>query len=320
MAAGVIVFPAISWWMLMRSEGIDATLGQAVRANIMGGPLNFFTPSAYLGGEPLKMFYIAQVTGASKRRVLATIVAAKVQEVAGLLLLMFAAAIYFVWKQDVMVRRNEILLLLAMAAIVGAFAFVMIGFYRDWRPTVRIINLLARLGVAKRRLARLRSKADDMERIIHACLVHRWKMALASQVVVLFSAVSILVRPAVFFAFAGHVPMLRFEDVCMVYVIVNFINTVTLIPGSLGILEGGVVAYFAARGLGDHNAAAFMMMNRIADVVFLTMGIWMIAHYGLTAVAKGVAKGTETIKEKDLREAAEAEEKSGITRPPGPLA
>jgi hypothetical protein len=54
-------------------------------------------------------------------------------------------------------------------------------------------------------------------------------------------------------------------------------------------------------------------------LVFVSVGLWMIAHYGLTAVAKGVAKGTEKIEESDIREAAEAEERPGATRLPGRL-
>ncbi len=318
-AGAVLLFPALAWWILMRSEGIPAGLGQAIKATAMGAPLNFFTPSAYLGGEPLKMYYIAREAGVTKRRVLATIIAAKVQEVAALLLVMVAAAVFFVGKQDMMGRRNEILLTAAMLVVAGIWAFLMVGFYRDWRPTVKFVNLLARFGVAKRRLARLRSWCEDMERIIHALLTQRWRAALVSQVVVFLSAISILVRPYVFFAFAGHIPTLRLEDVCMIYVIVNFINTITIIPGSLGLLEGGVVGFFAARGLGDHNGAALMIMNRAADVFFVSLGIWLIAHYGLTSVAKGVAKGEEKIEEKDVRDAAEAEEKGGVTRPPGKL-
>ncbi|MBI2931951.1 MAG: flippase-like domain-containing protein [Planctomycetes bacterium] len=320
-AVMVFVIPGIAWWILMRSEGIPATLAQAIKANVMGAPLNFFTPSAYLGGEPLKTFYIAKMAGVTKRRVLATIIASKVQEIAALLLLMFASAVYFVWRAaGALNRRDEILLIVSMVLLVSLFALVMIGFYRDARPTVKLINLLAGMGVAKRKLARLRSKAEDMERIIHACLVHRWKAALLSQFVLFFSALSILVRPYVYFAFTRQSAMIPLEDVCMTYVIVNFVNTLTIIPGSLGLLEGGVTKFWHLRGLGDHNGAAFMIINRIADAVFVSLGLWLIMHYGLAAVAKGVAKGTEKIEEKDLHDAAEAEEKlGGITRPPGRL-
>lgn len=60
-ASGTLVLPALGWWLLMRTEGIPASLGTAVQANLMGFPLDFVVPSAYLGGEPLKTVYIARV-------------------------------------------------------------------------------------------------------------------------------------------------------------------------------------------------------------------------------------------------------------------
>ena len=67
----------------MRAEGIPATLNTAMLANLMGFPLDFMVPSAYLGGEPLKMIYIAHVCHVPPQRVLAAIIVAKFQEFGG---------------------------------------------------------------------------------------------------------------------------------------------------------------------------------------------------------------------------------------------
>ena len=67
----------------MRAEGIPATLNTAMLANLMGFPLDFMVPSTYLGGEPLKMIYIAHVCHVPPQRVLAAIIVAKFQEFGG---------------------------------------------------------------------------------------------------------------------------------------------------------------------------------------------------------------------------------------------
>src|SRR2546428_14194160 len=75
-----IIVPAIGWWIIMRGEGIPVTLWQAMKANLMGFPINMMAPSAYLGAEPLKTVYIANVCGVTKRRVPSTRIASPGQE------------------------------------------------------------------------------------------------------------------------------------------------------------------------------------------------------------------------------------------------
>lgn len=49
-ASGTLILPAIGWWLLMRAEGLAVSLSTAVRAALIGFPLDFVVPSAYLGG------------------------------------------------------------------------------------------------------------------------------------------------------------------------------------------------------------------------------------------------------------------------------
>ncbi len=313
----VVIMPAIGWWIMMRAEGIPVTLSQTMKAAIMGAPLNFFFPSAHLGGDPVKMVYIASVADVTKRRVLATIVASKMQELAALTVGMVACAFYFVLTKKQFLTPVQTALMLSGVGLLGVLLLLLFaGFIFNWNPTVKLVRFIGRLGIARKTMERLEPWATDMERIVHATLVHRWKSSLVAQLVVSISALSILYRPFYFVRFLADPPTMTMSDSSMLYVIINFLNTVSFIPGGLGLMEGGIVGYFAAAGLGKVNGLAFQILNRISDAVQVTLGLWLIAHYGMTSVARGVATGTETIQERDLREAAEAEEKSGITHPP----
>src|SRR5215510_6612852 len=88
LASGTLVFPGIGWWILMRSEGMKVSLWMALKANFMGFPINFIAPSMYLGAEPLKTFYVSHASGETKRKILATIVVSKFQEMGALLVTM----------------------------------------------------------------------------------------------------------------------------------------------------------------------------------------------------------------------------------------
>jgi len=300
-AALVPAAPAVGWAMLMRAEGLNVPVSTALKAAFMGFPINFVAPSMYLGAEPLKVIYVAKAHDVPKRRVLATIVVSKFQEVGSLLLVMLVAAGIALWRIPDL-RRHQGLLIGAMGILVVCFGLGLYSFIGNFKPTEKFINLLARLGVAKRKLARLRSHAREMEHIIHRSFTRGWRTFLAAQAVTLVSAVSILLRPWIFFYFMNG-RFLGSEYLCAIYVVTNLINMVPHTPGGLGIFEGGMLGLFNIMNLsqeqGAEQAAAFSLMTRIGDAVLLMVGIYLIIHLNMRAFAKSVTKGEQKLTMKD---------------------
>lgn len=293
-ASMTLVAPAVGWWILMRAENHGVPLWTAVKANLMGFPLNFFMPSMYLGAEPLKTYYIAAAHGIQKRNVLATIIVAKFQELGGHILVMLAAATVALWRLE-FTRRQEFLLIASMVVITAAFGLTLYAFLGKLKPIVRIINFLATFRGLRRRLARLRTRAEEMEQLIHQAFTKRWKTFLVAQAVTTFSAVSIVLRPAIFFGFTKERSFLPLEHLCAIFLITNIINFLPHMPGALGFFEAGMMGFFAASGIGRENAAAFSMVSRTADLFLVLTGIWLIVHTGMQATARRVAEGKETV-------------------------
>ena len=302
-AAVTLAAPALSWLILMRGEGIRVSYWTALKANLMGAPLNMVTPTLHLGGEPLKMVYVANLAGVSKHRVLATILVAKFQEFGGLFLVMIAAVWVSVWRLD-LTPRQETLLVGAMAMLMVPFAITLYAFIRNWQPTVKSITALARLGIATRRLARLRLRARDMERIVHAAFTERWRSFIPSQAAAVVSAASIFMRVWIFFGLSGV--LLGADQLSAVYVITNVANSLP-VPGGLGVFEGGV-ALFSQQVLyqiADEGLTAFLIVNRAADVFLVLVGLYFIAVSGLRALARSVAKGDVSTNVRDAKRTTE---------------
>jgi uncharacterized protein (TIRG00374 family) len=291
-ASFTLIVPAVGWTMLMRAEGMRVPLWTAVKANLMGFPLNFITPSMYLGGEPLKTFYVAQVHSEPKRRVLATIIVGKFQEIGGLLLVMLVAAGISLWRLDFS-RQQEVILIGSMAVLTALFGLTLYAFIGNFKPTVKIINALAALGFARRRMARLRARAREMEHLIHQAFTKRWRTFLAAQAVTFLSAVSVLMRPWIYFYFTKDRVSLPVEQLCAIYVVTNVVNCLPLTPGGLGFFEGLMVAVFSAVGIPRENAAAFSVLNRASDLILIAVGSWLIIHYGMQSVARRITEGKE---------------------------
>jgi uncharacterized protein (TIRG00374 family) len=298
LAAMVLWAPALSWTLLMRGEGMDIPLSTALKANFMGFPINFVAPTMFLGAEPLKLLYVAQKHGQPKGKVLATIIVGKFQEIGALLFIMVVSAGIAVWRIN-FTREQTILIVSAMSFLSLVFGITLWAFLGNLQPSVKVINFLARFKGLRRRLARLRTRAEEMEHLIHAAFTHRWKLFLLAQAITLVSAASILMRPWVFFYFARGGYMLGIEHLCAIYLVTNVINSLPHTPGGLGIFEGGMVGLFALLGLGEPNAAAYSVVNRASDLFLLLLGLYLIVHLGLQSLARRVAKGEEMVRVED---------------------
>jgi uncharacterized protein (TIRG00374 family) len=315
LCAGTMLYPGLGWWMLMRSENMKVSLWTTLKANFMGFPVNFIAPSMYLGAEPLKIYYVAKVSGETKRKILATIVVSKFQEMGALLFTMVLAAGIAVGKIEFPIKQ-EIMVLGLLGLLVALFLLAVWGFVTNRQPTVNTINFLARISARKRfgrwgrKLARLRTRAEEMEHLIHTAFTKRWKTFVVAQAVTTVSALSVLVRPWFYFYFA-HRELVPFEKLSAVYIVTNLINMLPHTPGALGVMEGGMLGLFHILGLGvDADAAAYQMVGRFSDVVLILLGGWLIFHYNLASMAKRIAQGKEKV---GVHEAEGAEDEPAAT-------
>jgi uncharacterized protein (TIRG00374 family) len=288
-ASGTLIMPAVGWWLLMRAEGMAVSLSTAVRAALMGFPLDFIVPSVYLGGEPLKTVYVAHVCHLPGQRVLATIIMAKFQEFGGLIFGMVVAAALFIWHTDSLPTRSAILLMGVLSGLTGLFGLTLYAFASHLQPIGRLIDCLARCRFLRARMARLRSPVAEMETLISTTLTTRLRVFLLAQCITCLPVVSLFIRPWIFFQ-ALPDTRVGFDQLCVIFVLTNLVHALTLVPGGLGWFEATMAAYASAVGIGDAKGAAFALVSRIADLALLMLGGWLIVHAGLTQLARGQAK------------------------------
>jgi uncharacterized protein (TIRG00374 family) len=285
-ASGTLLIPAIGWWLLMRAEGIPATLSTAMQANLMGFPIDFMLPSAYLGGEPLKMIYIAQVCHIPPQRVLATIIVAKFQEFGGLILGMIVTTGYFIWHTDAFATRNVALLIIMMVILVSLLGITLYTFIGRFKPIVTLLSCLARWRICPQKMVRLQAFTEELGQHISLALTTHISIFFLAQSITCLSAISLFIRPWLFFWFLPETH-LSFDQLCALFVLTNLLNLLSVVPGGLGWFEATMAGYASAVGLGEGKGVAFALVSRIADVILLTIGSCLILHYGLSHVVRG---------------------------------
>jgi uncharacterized protein (TIRG00374 family) len=239
----------------------------------------------FLGGEPLKTFYLASRYHIPKRRVLATIMVAKFQELGGLILSMLGATALFIWHADDLTRGFDIFLIALLAMLVGLFSLTLYAFVRRSQPLVVFLTFLARCRIFPRLIAKLLILAAELEELIHQTLTNHFRILLLSQVITCFSAVTIFFRPWLFFHALPHLAI-GFDQLCALFVITNLVNSLTLIPGGLGLFEATMVGYASLAQWGDDKGAALALITRVADLTFILMGGCFIFYHGLAHMAR----------------------------------
>lgn len=288
----MLAIPSLGWQLLLVEAGHRVSYFELLKANVMGFPLNFFTPSLYVGGEPVKAWYIAKKYNISQREVLATVIVNKFQEIGGLLLFIIAGTFIIVYSSDALTGGQEAALIAVLVVFVLIFAAVITAFIGNFKPVVRLCNLLIRLNIFKKALSKVLDKAAELEQMVRDAFVKKWKIFLISQFVTLLSAVTIFVRPAIFFYFfTGGQEFLSLEALSIFFVLTQLINIFQIIPGNLGLFEGGVIGFFGLIGKASAEASAFTILGRIPELALLIVGMWLIAHCGLSAMFKKSLEG-----------------------------
>lgn len=203
---------------------------------------------------------------------------------------MMVAAVLFIWHTDYLPLRSALLLMGVLSGLAGLFGVTLYAFASDLQPVGRLIGCLARFRVFPVRMARWRRQAAEIDTLIATTLTKRLRVFLLAQGITCLSAVSLFIRPWIFFQAVPEIHV-SFDQLCVIFVLTNLVNALSLVPGSLGWFEATMAGYASAAGIGDAKGVAFAIANRIADLTLLVLGSWLIVHAGLTQVARGPAKG-----------------------------
>jgi uncharacterized protein (TIRG00374 family) len=288
--AVALLGPLLAWHILMGSEGIKIGLRTTLTSGLMGHSVNLISPMMYFGGEGVRTFHIASVTGIPRRRVLATIVAAEFQSLTALSASIVAALIVVAGsaRSDAMPIAWMAGGALSLALIVGIIFGVLL---LKLHVAARIIGFLMRCGICPARLGLLRDDAADVEDVVRSLLVRNKLRFLAAQLLVFLSPLAQFLLPVIFFwllrTSGEAAPQPTLSQLSSFFVLVQLLFMIPTTPAGLGVYEGGIVGIFRLHGWNVPDAAAYAILVRLDDVLFSLSGAVLLASLGLTSFLKG---------------------------------
>ena len=239
-----------------------------VGVRLAGEAVNLGTPTASVGGEPVKAYLLRP--GVPLRESLASVVIDKTTTVIALVLFL---ALGLLVAARVLPFSNP--LMVTMAVLLGLEVVCVSGFV--------VVQLLGALGTGGRLLTKLRlapargqavlEGTEETLRILY--LGHRGRLA-----------VSALLHLIAFALGTMEIYLIvRFLDAPISWPVALAIGAFSsavkffsfMIPASLGVLEGGNIAIFVAFGLGGATGLAYTLVRRVREIVWITVGFVLLS-------------------------------------------
>ncbi len=277
----MVLVDAAAWRLLFRNAHVPFLM--LVRARLAGEAVNMATPTASVGGEPLKAYLLRPWVPLTEG--FAAVIADKTTVVTGQWLYLLAG----LGAAVTMLSRSHALVL-AMGILVGVEAVAVGGFILV--QTRGVFGgggrLLGRAGLSPS--ARYQDGLEDLDRALArfyrerlsrlagSTLLHA--LAWAGGGVEIYLVLRLLGMPVsletalVIESFGAAVKFASF-----------------MIPASLGALEGGYVAFFGAFGLGGAAGLSYVLIRRLREAAWAALGFLAMTvlgpHPGLAEPERG---------------------------------
>lgn len=281
----VMLLQGLGWWVLLRSEGHAVGIGTVAEAMLIGGVFGWITPSAYLGGEPVRAYLVARAVGTPLRLAFATVMLHKFQEMSGFLFFLLIGTWTVLAHYRAAFPTWMLAGLAAFALAATACCGVFLDSFAHQRGTLaRCLGALTRLGFRHERVARWQGLAADMEAQVHGAFHARRGATLLAHVVTASSLLLVWLKPALLVHLSGASAALTLPQISVFFVTTQVLMAFQPTPGGLGINEGGFVAVYALLGVPAAEAVAFMAVVRLADAALLGCGLFLLARRGWQSV------------------------------------
>jgi putative membrane protein len=261
-----VALDTLGWRVLLRDHAIP--FGALLRARLAGEAVNLTTPSASVGGEPLKAYLLRPHVPIAEA--LASVVVDKTTVISGQALFVMAgiaiAASRLPLSSPLIVSMAGLL----AVQIVCTAGFVMVQTLGVFGGGGRFLGRIG-VGSAERYQARL----DTLDRSLRRFYRERRGRLIASALLHAAAWATGGLEVYLVLAFLGIAPSLLTPMAVEAFgAAVKFASF--MIPASLGALEGGYVAVFGAFGLAGAVGLSYTLIRRLREAVWAALGyVWL---------------------------------------------
>lgn len=261
-----LALDTLAWRLLLPGRHVPVTV--LLRARLAGEAVNLLTPTAAVGGEPLKAYLLRPHVPLGEG--LASVVVDKTAVVAGQVVFLLAglglAASILPLSSPLMLAMVA-LFVVELGAVGGFIVAQTVGVFGGGG------RVLGRIGVAP--AARYQERLNALDHRLRHFYRERRGRLWGSTVLHAAAWASGAIEIYLVLAF------LHVSPSTVVALVIDAFGTAVkfasfMIPASLGALEGGYIAVFGGLGLGGALGLSYTLIRRLREIVWATLGlVWL---------------------------------------------
>ena len=265
------VLEAYGWQVTLGLGAKDVPFWRVLAIRTAGEVVNMTTPTAYVGGEPLKAYLLAR-QGVPLIEGLASVVTAKTTMTIAQILFILAGIGLGFWLlgSDGSARQTVTAALVSVGLLlfgVGAFVLIQRQGMFTW-----MLKILRRLGLRLEYLESREQQLMELDRTIADFYGRRQAAFLLSTVLFLLGWLAEALEVFVMVLCLGE-PITVLSAVAIGALSVFIKGGTFFIPGSLGAQDAGNLLLLTAFGYGEVTGITFALLRRFREFVWIAIGL-----------------------------------------------
>lgn len=284
--AVTFVLQAAAWTVLNRVMGLRLGVLTALEATVVALAGNIVTPTAHLGGEPLKVLFAGRRRGLPYEALAGTVLLGKYLEtISFVLVISLGTAICAVGLKDVLFRPPHLAWGIVLVSLGGlsllATVVLTIALLRRQTPLAGAAGLLSRLRIFPKFFDRLRHRAVKVELKVSQVFRREGKAIVPSFILYVLTHVAMFIKPLAFFYLGWKIP-LGLPELSLFFLSSQMLLALQLMPSGVGTLDGGLFAMIALAGMAitAPQMAVFLLCIRFWDAAVVALGAVLAARVG----------------------------------------
>lgn len=276
----VILVPFLVVYLL-DTYGWSLTLGQwASRVGFVrlfmvrmaGEAINVTTPTAMLGGEPMKAYLLTRYEVPMVEGLASVVTAKTIMTLAQILYMVLGLSATF-W----LIGGTGYNVLVAFVSVgllgFGVFLFLVVQRYGLGRGLLTVADTCR---IRSQRLEGYRPRLLELDRTIHTFYGQRRRAFVLSLGVHFVAWLMELFEVYAILYFLGvEVGWLTSFAIAAMTALIK--GSVSFVPGGLGLQEGGYLVFLVALGYGEVTGITFAVIRRIREILWILIGLLFLA-------------------------------------------
>ena len=279
-ASCIILIPLLVVYLL-DAYGWSLTLGQWTRrvgfvrlfmVRMAGEAINVTTPTAMLGGEPMKAYLLTRYEVPMVEGLASVVTAKTIMSLAQILfmLLGLGATLWLVGGGE----YNVPVAFVSMGLLgFGVFLFLVLQRYGIGRGLLTVADAC---GIRFQRLEAWRPQLLELDHMIRTFYRQRRRTFLLSLGVHFTAWLTELFEVyAILYFLGAEVGWLSAFSIAAIAVLIK--GSVSFVPGGLGAQEGGYLFLLMALGYGEATGITFALIRRVREIFWILIGLVFLA-------------------------------------------